>query len=79
MKYFTHLSSSFAFLKINSFLLCSWTKNPESGNVCVVFLLTMIEKGIEMSQINVQKTNEDFAVPWLVSLDMLKSKDQFLK
>ena len=29
----------------------------------------MIEKGIEMSQINVQKTNEDFAVPWLVSLD----------
>ena len=31
----------------------------------------MIEKGIEMSQINVQKTNEDFAVPWLVFLDML--------
>ena len=23
-----------------------------------------------MSQINVQKTNEDFAVPWLVSLDI---------
>ena len=38
--------------------------------LCCV-LLTMIEKGIEMSQINVQKTNEDFAVPWLVYLDML--------